>query len=184
MAGRFLLALIAISALALCFAASVDIEVIEKPDSCPDGAADELDIVQVHYTGSLEDGTVFDSSRAEGREAITVQLGKGQVIQGWEQGIKGMCIGEKRKLVIPPELAYGDEEMGPIPAGSTLTFETELVNMRKHEGFFMGTLVPLLMSTWPFLLFGGIIAYLVNENSKRQEATKRPKKEKSGKKKR
>ncbi|XP_073252313.1 FK506-binding protein 2-like isoform X2 [Porites lutea] len=77
-----------------------------KPATCQD-KADNGDIVSVHYTGTLENGQMFDSSRAQGRQPLEFQLGKGKVIKGWEMGIKGMCIGEKRKLIIPPHLGYG-----------------------------------------------------------------------------
>ncbi|KAK6463949.1 FK506-binding protein 2 [Scheffersomyces coipomensis] len=90
--------------------------------------AESGDLISVHYTGTLDDGTVFDSSYPRG-QPIVFQLGVGQVIPGWDQGLIGMCVGEKRKLVIAPELAYGDNAIGPIPAKSTLTFESELIHI-------------------------------------------------------
>lgn len=87
------------------------------------------DSVTVNYKGTLADGTVFDSSYERG-EPITFTLGQGSVIAGWEQGLLGMKIGEKRKLVIPPSLAYGQEGKGPaIPPNATLIFEVELVSI-------------------------------------------------------
>lgn len=84
-------------------------------------------VVEVHYTGRLENGEVFDSSIERG-EAIRFTLGTGQVIPGWEQGIQGMKSGGKRVLTIPPELAYGARGAGGvIPPNATLTFEVELV---------------------------------------------------------
>ena len=81
----------------------------------------------MHYTGTLTDGTKFDSSR-DRDSPFQFQLGAGQVIKGWDQGLMGMCIGEKRKLTIPPELGYGDRGAGgQIPGGATLIFETELL---------------------------------------------------------
>lgn len=84
--------------------------------------------VAVHYTGRLEDGTVFDSSIERGTP-IEFVLGAGMVIQGWEQGILNMKVGEKRILTIPAELAYGSQRVGSIPGGSTLIFEVELISV-------------------------------------------------------
>ena len=90
--------------------------------------AETGDVITVHYTGVLEDGTKFDSSYDRG-EPITIQIGAGQVIQGWELGIPGMRIGEKRKLTIPSELAYGAQGRPGIPPNATLIFEVELVSI-------------------------------------------------------
>ena len=85
--------------------------------------------MQVHYTGTLEDGKKFDSSY-DRNQPLPFKLGSGQVIKGWEQGLVGACVGEKRTLVIPPELGYGDRGAGGvIPGGATLIFETELVEV-------------------------------------------------------
>ena len=86
--------------------------------------------VAVHYTGWLKDGTKFDSSRDRG-EPIRFALGHGAVIPGWDQGIKGMKVGEQRQLVIPPALGYGEEGTpgGPIPPNATLIFDVELVDV-------------------------------------------------------
>ena len=84
--------------------------------------------VAVHYQGRLEDGTVFDDSHKRG-EPISFTLGKGQVIKGWDQGIAGMSVGEKRTLTIPPELGYGEQGAGDvIPPNATLIFDVELVS--------------------------------------------------------
>lgn len=91
------------------------------------------DIVQVDYTGKLADGTIFDSSLKAGRDPLEFALGLGQVIPGWDKGILGMCIGEKRKLVIPPHLAYGSAGAGNvIPPEATLTFITELKGIKGY----------------------------------------------------
>ena len=90
------------------------------------------DKVTVQYVGSLTDGTVFDASASHSADGFTFNLGKGEVIQGWDQGIVGMKEGGKRKLVIPASLAYGDQAIGNIiPAGSTLVFEVELLKVQK-----------------------------------------------------
>jgi len=83
----------------------------------------------LHYIGKLDDGTIFDSSHSRG-EPFSFTLGAGQVIQGWEQGILGMKIGETRILNIPPELGYGERGAGrTIPPNAALTFEVELVSL-------------------------------------------------------
>jgi len=99
---------------------------IEKGDG-PAPQAGEL--VSVHYTGTLEDGTQFDSSLDRG-QPFAFPLGKGQVIPGWEEGIALMQVGGKAKLIIPPNLAYGEQGAGGvIPPNATLIFEVELVEI-------------------------------------------------------
>ncbi len=86
------------------------------------------DHIVIHYLGTLEDGTKFDSSYDRG-EPFKTRIGVGEVIEGWDMGVVGMKVGGKRKLVIPPALAYGDRSMGAIPANSTLIFEVELLEI-------------------------------------------------------
>jgi len=91
-------------------------------------AAKTGDSVTVHYMGTLEDGTIFDSSIDRG-EPFPFTLG-GRVIQGWNEGVVGMKVGEKRKLVIPSEMAYGPNGYPPvIPKNATLTFEIEVLKI-------------------------------------------------------
>ncbi len=97
------------------------------------GTGDEAktgDRVVVHYTGRFVDGRVFDSSLTRG-EPLQFILGAGQVIQGWDVGLVGMRVGGKRVLSIPPELGYGAQDYGPIPGGSTLIFEVELLKVER-----------------------------------------------------
>ena len=100
-----------------------------------DAAAKAGDLVWVHYIGKLADGTKFDSSRDHVETAtsgIEFQLGAGHVIKGWDEGVAGMKIGDKRTLIIPPQLAYGEKGAGGvIPQNATLTFDVELVGLRQ-----------------------------------------------------
>jgi peptidylprolyl isomerase len=85
--------------------------------------------VQVHYTGRLEDGTQFDTSRDRG-QPFEFTLGAGRVIQGWDEGVPGMREGGQRTLIIPPELGYGEAGFPPvIPSNATLIFDVELVDV-------------------------------------------------------
>ncbi len=99
------------------------------------GGALAGDSVAVLYAGKLQDGTEFDSSAKHGNEPIEFILGKSMVIKGWDEGVVGMQIGEKRQLIIPPNLAYGDKGAGGvIPPNATLTFDVELVAIRRPSG--------------------------------------------------
>jgi FKBP-type peptidyl-prolyl cis-trans isomerase len=87
--------------------------------------------IVVHYTGWLENGKKFDSS-VDRDDPLVFQIGVGQVIQGWDEGVMSMKVGGKRKLTIPPEMAYGDRNVGDglIPPNSTLIFEVELLDLK------------------------------------------------------
>jgi FKBP-type peptidyl-prolyl cis-trans isomerase FkpA len=91
------------------------------------------DIVSMNYTGKLTDGTVFDSNvdpKFKHVEPFEFTLGVGQVILGWDEGIVGMKVGEKKTLTISPEKAYGTRGQGPIPPNATLVFDVELVSIK------------------------------------------------------
>jgi len=90
--------------------------------------AKEGDKVTVHYVGTLQDGTRFDSSYDRG-EPFFFTVGKGSVIQGWDKGLVGMKVGGQRILVIPGDMAYGNRQVGVIPANATLVFAIELLKI-------------------------------------------------------
>jgi peptidylprolyl isomerase len=87
------------------------------------------DRITVHYSGTLENGEKFDSSYDRG-QPFPFQIGMGRVIKGWDEGVMTMKVGGKRKLIIPPQLGYGQRDMGKIPPNSTLIFEVELLGIQ------------------------------------------------------
>lgn len=90
------------------------------------------DTVSVNYTGTFTNGKAFDSNvdpKFNHVQPFSFKVGAGQVIRGWDEGLVGMKVGEKRKLELAPEYAYGDNVVGPIPANSTLIFEVELLKI-------------------------------------------------------
>ncbi len=102
-----------------------------KIEDLKKGIGDEVhggDYIIIHYLGTLEDGTKFDSSYDRG-EPFKTRIGVGQVIDGWDMGVIGMKVGGKRKLIIPPALGYGDNGIDIIPPNSTLIFEVELLGI-------------------------------------------------------
>ncbi|KAI3526461.1 hypothetical protein L1887_05715 [Cichorium endivia] len=99
--------------------------------SAKSGDVTELQII---VKGKLTDGSVFDSSFERGTP-IEFTLGIGQVIKGWDEGLLGMCVGEKRQLTIPAKMAYGERGHPPvIPGGATLIFDTELIAVNGKGG--------------------------------------------------
>ncbi|PWA55536.1 Peptidyl-prolyl cis-trans isomerase, FKBP-type [Artemisia annua] len=129
MKGSFILILIVSATLVSAKSKDVtelQIGIKHKPASC-EIQAHKGDKIKVHYRGKLTDGTVFDSSFERGTP-FEFELGGGQVIKGWDQGLLGMCVGEKRKLKIPAKMGYGEHGSPPkIPGGATLIFDTELI---------------------------------------------------------
>jgi len=111
----------------------LQIGIKKRPEKC-DKKSKKGDLLHIHYRGTLEEnGVEFDNSYKRGTP-LTFSLGMGQVIQGWDQGLLGMCSGEKRKLVIPPDLAYGSAGALPtIPPDATLIFEVECVDIEDKK---------------------------------------------------
>jgi hypothetical protein len=104
----------------------IEVEILQSGSGAMAAAGNQL---RVHYVGRLEDGTQFDSSYDRGQAFVFV-LGAGLVIQGWDIGIEGMQVGEKRRLVIPSEFGYGSHGVpGTIPPDATLVFEVELLEI-------------------------------------------------------
>ncbi|XP_078575771.1 peptidyl-prolyl cis-trans isomerase FKBP9-like [Branchiostoma floridae x Branchiostoma japonicum] len=107
----------------------VQVEVTFTPERCSFKSEDGF-FLRYHYNGTFPDGKKFDSSHDRGN-TFDFTLGKGEVIKGMDQALRGMCAGEKRKITIPPHLAYGDSGVdGVIPSGATLVFDVEMVEVR------------------------------------------------------
>eukprot|EP00239_Pterosperma_sp_CCMP1384_P007779 CAMPEP_0197847458 /NCGR_PEP_ID=MMETSP1438-20131217/6303_1 /TAXON_ID=1461541 /ORGANISM="Pterosperma sp., Strain CCMP1384" /LENGTH=225 /DNA_ID=CAMNT_0043459389 /DNA_START=56 /DNA_END=733 /DNA_ORIENTATION=+ len=126
------------------------VTVTYRPEHCDDAAkaaenkySEKGDQLFMHYTGWIDEssatgnpGEKFDSSR-DRDSPLDFPLGEGRVIPGWDQGLIGMCIGEKRELILPPDVGYGDSGAGEaIPGGATLKFETECVDIKEGENLF------------------------------------------------
>ncbi|GAC1333296.1 MAG: hypothetical protein NVSMB14_00010 [Isosphaeraceae bacterium] len=100
-----------------------------KPGNGPE--AHKGSVVEVHYVGKLTDQSEFDSSRSHpGGKPFEFTVGEGKVILGWDEGVNGMLVGERRELTVPPQLGYGAEGKGKIPPNATLIFEIELLDVR------------------------------------------------------
>ena len=130
MARIFLLGSIVVALALYAVDAEEVVTKVTKEGDC-NTKAKNGDTVSVHYVGKLDDanGKEFDASRPRG-EPLDLELGSGMVIQGWEKGILGMCLGEVRELTIPPSLGYGEQGYPPvIPAKATLHFEVEIMKI-------------------------------------------------------
>ncbi|XP_073955779.1 peptidyl-prolyl cis-trans isomerase Fkb14 isoform X2 [Choristoneura fumiferana] len=130
MSLRYVFAVLALAGATLAGPEVTELKVdtISVPEGCTTKSKNG-DMLTMHYTGTLDDGHKFDSS-FDRDQPFTFQIGVGQVIKGWDQGLLDMCVGEKRKLTIPASLGYGDRGAGNvIPGGATLHFEVELINI-------------------------------------------------------
>merc|ERR1712212_56875 len=111
-----------------CPPGELKVQVNDSPARCSRKSRNN-DQLTMHYTGKLSSGRKFDSS-VDRNKPFQFTLGVGQVIAGWDEGLSGMCVGEKRTLVIPPDLAYGEQGVGAvIPPCSVLVFEVELLDI-------------------------------------------------------
>ena len=126
---RSLLSLSLMASAAVCVLATEELKIDVTTGVECDRKTQKGDRINVHYRGTLQsNGEKFDASYDRG-QPFPFTLGAGQVIKGWDEGLVDMCIGEKRTLTIPPSYGYGQRAVGPIPAGSVLVFETELMGI-------------------------------------------------------
>jgi len=149
----------------------VDIEVLFKPTDCSETAASG-DTVNLHYIAKFANGQSFDNSRQRDTP-MEVQLGANKIIPGVEQGVIGMCVGEKRKIVIPPELAYGNKGVaGIIPPKSTLVFEMELMSMSKQS--ITDRIVPFMVTVSPGVILAIIVYVIYVKATEKKQKGKNP----------
>ena len=124
--ANLFLSLVLAAALSSCRGGGLVVEEVKIGDGA---AAVAGKVASVSYVGRLTDGTPFDSSADHGHP-LEFKLGAGAVIKGWDLGIEGMKVGGRRKLTIPPQLAYGEKGIGPIPPHATLVFDVELMGVQ------------------------------------------------------
>ncbi|KAM8978579.1 peptidyl-prolyl cis-trans isomerase FKBP11 isoform X1 [Sarcophilus harrisii] len=154
---------------------------VEPPEACREPAAFG-DTLHIHYTGSLEDGRIVDTSLT--RDPLVIELGQKQVIPGLEQSLLDMCVGEKRRAIIPPHLAYGKRGFPPsIPGDAVLQFEVELIALVRANYWqkLVKTLFPLLGICLVPALLGLIGYYLYSKASSPKISKKKLKEEKKNK---
>ncbi|XP_042303287.1 peptidyl-prolyl cis-trans isomerase FKBP11 [Sceloporus undulatus] len=149
---------------------------VEVPGGCAEPSA-LGDTLRIHYTGTLENGHVIDTSLS--RDPLVVELGKRQVIPGLEQSLLDMCVGEKRRVIIPPHLAYGKRGSPPaIPADAVLQFEVELVGLSRAsywQKIFNDVLPLVCIGLVPALL--GLIGYYLYKKAQTPRVSKKKLKE-------
>ncbi|XP_075758110.1 peptidyl-prolyl cis-trans isomerase FKBP11 isoform X2 [Pelodiscus sinensis] len=154
---------------------------VPPPEDCAERSA-LGDTLQIHYTGNLEDGRIIDTSLS--RDPLQVELGKKQVIPGLEQSLLDMCVGEKRRVIIPPHLAYGKRGSPPaVPADAVLQFDVELVGLSRasHWQKLTNDVLPLLCLVLVPGLLGLIGYHLYHKASTPPGSKKRLKEEKRNK---
>ncbi|KAG8784646.1 Peptidyl-prolyl cis-trans isomerase fpr2 [Ceratobasidium sp. 428] len=140
-ASQIIFGLVSFASVAFAYPEGLGVDAYSVPAECP-LKSQKGDKLSMHYltlrdvmqTGTLaSDGSKFDSSR-DRNSPFDFTLGTGQVIRGWDEGLVNMCVGEKRKLTIPPEMGYGERGFPPvIPAASTLVFEVELLGIKTRQ---------------------------------------------------
>ncbi|XP_039186497.1 peptidyl-prolyl cis-trans isomerase FKBP11 isoform X2 [Crotalus tigris] len=161
---------------------SLQIEtLVASPEGCTERSATG-DTVAIHYTGTLEDGRIIDTSLS--RDPLQVELGKRQVIPGLEQGLLNMCVGEKRRVIIPPHQAYGKRGSPPaIPADAVLHFEVELIQLSRANYWqkLFSDILPLLSTGLAPALLGLIGYYLYRKAQMPRISKKKLKEEKKNK---
>ncbi|XP_060620106.2 peptidyl-prolyl cis-trans isomerase FKBP11 [Anolis sagrei] len=149
---------------------------VAAPEGCTERSA-VGDTIQIHYTGTLEDGHVIDTSLS--RDPLVVELGKRQVIPGLEQALLDMCVGEKRRVIIPPQLAYGKRGSPPaVPADAVLQFEVEAVGLSRANYWqkMSNEVLPLVcIGLVPALL--GLIGYYLYKKAQAPRVSKKKLKE-------